>query len=112
MKQLDKERIITTSHTRKRITKGNTRTRIKKVKNSIRRIITINKIITDEEAVVVEEIAEMALKTETMERIHSLTITLEAEEEAEVEAEVDVEVSNRMKEEEVNSRFKDKTPIL
>ena len=113
MKQVAQERIIITNHTRKKTTNGNsTITRIKRVESSIKRTITINKTITDEEAAVVEAIVEMDLNTKMMERIHSLMITVEVDEEVEEEAEADVEAINRMKEEAAISNFKPKTPIL
>ena len=113
MKQVDKGRIIITNHTRRKTTNGNsTITRIRRVESSIKRTITINKTITDEEAAVVEAIVEMDLSTKMMERIHSLRITVEVDEEVEEEAEADVEAINRMKEEAAINNFKPKTPIL
>lgn len=113
MKQVDQVRIIITNNTRRKTTNGNsTIIRIRRVESSIKRTITINKTITEEEAAVVEAIVEMDLNTKMMERIHSLMITVEVGEEVEEEAEADVEAINRMKEEAAISNFKPKTPIL
>lgn len=113
MKQVDQVRIIITNNTRRKTTNGNsTIIRIRRVESSIKRTITINKTITEEEAAVVEAIVEMDLNTKMMERIHSLMITVEVDEEVEEEAEADVEAINRMKEEAAISNFKPKTPIL
>ena len=113
MKQVDKVRIIITNNTRRKTTNGNsTIIRIRRVESSIKRTITINKTITEEEAEVVEAIVEMDLNTKMMGRIHSLMITVEVDVEVEEEAEADVEAINRMKEEAVISNFKPKTPIL
>ena len=113
MKQVDQVRIIITNNTRRKTTNGNsTIIRIRRVESSIKRTITINKTITEEEAAVVEAIVEMDLNTKMMERIHSLMITVEVDEEVEEEAEVDVEAINRTKEEAAISNFKPKTPIL
>ena len=110
---MDQVRIIITNNTRRKTTNGNsTIIRIRRVESSIKRIITINKTITGEEAAVVEAIVEMDLNNKMMGRIHSLMITVEADEEVEEEAEADVEVINRMKEEVAISNFKPKTPIL
>ena len=112
MKQVDQGRIIITNHTRRKTTNGNSLTGIRRVESSIKRTITINKTITDEEAAVVEAIVEMDLSTKMMERIHSLRITVEVDEEVEEEAEADVEAINRMKEGAAINSFKPKTPIL
>ena len=113
MKQVDQVRIIITNNTRRKTTNGNsTIIRIRRVESSIKRTITINKTITEEEAAVVEAIVEMDLNTKMMERIHSLMITVEVDEEVEEEAEADVEAINRTKEEAAISNFKPKTPIL
>ena len=97
MKQVDQVRIIITNNTRRKTTNGNsTIIRIRRVESSIKRTITINKTITEEEAAVVEAIVEMDLNTKMMERIHSLMITVEVDEEVEEEAEADVEAINRM----------------
>ena len=97
MKQVDQVRIIITNNTRRKTTNGNsTIIRIRRVESSIKRTITINKTITEEEAAVVEAIVEMDLNTKMMERIHSLMITVEVGEEVEEEAEADVEAINRM----------------
>ena len=113
MKQVDQVRIIITNNTRRKTTNGNsTIIRIRRVESSIKRTITINKTITEEEAAVVEAIVEMDLNTKMMERIHSLMITVEVDEEVEEEVEADVEAINRMKEEAAISNFKPKTPIL
>ena len=113
MKQVDQVRIIITNNTRRKTTNGNsTIIRIRRVESSIKRTITINKTITEEEAAVVEAIVEMDLNTKMMERIHSLRITVEVDEEVEEEAEADVEAINRMKEEAAINNFKPKTPIL
>ena len=113
MKQVDQVRIIITNNTRRKTTNGNsTIIRIRRVESSIKRTITINKTITEEEAAVVEAIVEMDLNTKMMERIHSLMITVEVGEEVEEEAEADVEAINRTKEEAAISNFKPKTPIL
>ena len=113
MKQVDQVRIIITNNTRRKTTNGNsTIIRIRRVESSIKRTITINKTITEEEAAVVEAIVEMDLNTKMMERIHSLMITVEVDEEVEEEAEADVEAINRMKEEAAINNFKPKTPIL
>ena len=113
MKQVDQVRIIITNNTRRKTTNGNsTIIRIRRVESSIKRTITINKTITEEEAAVVEAIVEMDLNTKMMERIQSLMITVEVDEEVEEEAEADVEAINRTKEEAAISNFKPKTPIL
>ena len=97
---MDQGRIIITNHTRRKTTNGNsTIIRIRRVESSIKRTITINKTITEEEAEVVEAIVEMDLNTKMMGRIHSLMITVEVDVEVEEEAEADVEAINRMKEE-------------
>ena len=81
MKQVEQGRIIITNNTRRKTTNGNsTIIRIRRVESSIKRTITINKTITDEEAAVVEAIVEMDLSTKMMERIHSLRITVEVDE--------------------------------
>ena len=110
---MDKVRIIITNNTKRKTTNGNsTIIRIRRVESSIKRTITINKTITEEEAAVVEAIVEMDLNTKMMGRIHSLMITVEVDVEVEEEAEADVEAINRMKEEAAISNFKQKTPIL